>query len=240
MKTEEIIKHLNTGVFHAKVHEYCDGYCEYCPHTKKCINFFMQNKAFGREGCKKENCNKFWTEVVNESESLELFLHKFADIIGFDFEILPQRNYRKRALRAIQHNQDSVANVLENTESFKQNMKKSLKQKIKGSFKKGRKITDEQLREYMEIIEWLSYQYFYKVVRAFDCHEEGKTSEANKNARTALEMIKRLMNVLGIYSHHFKNSQNNIVPVIVELHWIHTIINDKFPEAANTVREGID
>lgn len=242
MKTEDIIRHIESGTFTPRISYYCSGYCEYCKSASKCLNFHMQKEDFGRCSYSDPKSVTLWDKLEKHKDQIIDQIYEFGEMIGFDFKVVPGRNVRKHVLRAASLSMVAIFQVLDNRDDYIEQKKPTLKDKIAETFKKpyNVKLSKENLEEIITVSYWLNYHYFFKLSRAFDSKEKNDMDDANKIAKTTLFMLEKLLYAMGNFALYFKKNVNNIMPAVVQLYWVYIVIKEVFPHALNSLRDGLD
>jgi len=242
MKTDDLIKHIEEGKLLPRVSYYCNGYCEYCKFVDTCLNFFMQKEDFGRVGSRNSGSIHLWEKLEKHKDEIIDQVYNFGEVIGFDFKVHPERNIRKHVERAAKLNMISIFSALDNRDEYIVPQKPTFKEKITETFKRtyNIKLSKENLDEIVTVSYWLNTHYFYKLSRAFDSKEKNDMDDANKIAKTTLFMLEKLLYAMGNFALYYKKNANSIMPALVELYWVYIVVKEVFPNAMDSVRDGLD
>ena len=107
------------------------------------------------------------------------------------------------------------------------------------------RLQDKMLADCFEVIKWYQYLFEVKLSRALMSQRDEEEEHLDPydsigNAKLLLVSIKRNIGAWGYVLEKFKVDEDEILDILVSLQKLHTIIEQKFPNAYAFIRPGLD
>lgn len=241
------------------IYNYCDRWCERCPHTLKCLNYFIVKEEFADPETRDLDSEAFWNRLSGIlAESLELINEKAAveglDLNSLHLDKLEEKNHLvmgaaeghdiSRAAKAYSRMTEEWFNEAEilSVKAEKGDSGSLLVPENKYIYQ------NDEMEDALKVVSWYQNQIYAKLIRAISSRieEDAKISEGSDkyardsdgSAKVALIGIDRSISAWGIIHNHFPNP--DIRHIIANLDRLRGRIEKDFPDARAFIRPGFD
>ena len=246
MKRDRLKKLAADKRFISGIYNYCDRWCERCPHTSRCLNFATSEEEFSDPETRDVQNKAFWGKLSETlGEAMEV-LKESAKEWGVDLEALDD----KESLETIKAKRMASENHLLSRAA------KEYSQRVEDWFKEKETLFFEtaaaaregvSLDEAVEVIRW--YQYFIcaKVIRAVHGKREEEEeewdefpSDSDGSAKIALIAIDRSIGAWAVIQHYLEDGEKEVINLISFLDSLRQAMEKTFPKARSFIRPGFD
>lgn len=241
------------------IYNYCDQWCERCPHTSKCLNYSIVKEEFADPETRDLHNEAFWNRLSGVlAESLELLNEKAAeeglDLNSLDLDKLEEKDHLVMGA-AEGHDISRAAKAYSRmTEEWFHDAEifsvKTETEDPNDLLVSGNKYNfqNEEMEDALKVVRWYQNQIYTKLIRAISSRieEDAEISEGSDkyardsdgSAKVALIGIDRSISAWGIIHNHFPNP--DIRHLIANLDRLRRRIEKDFPDARSFIRPGFD
>lgn len=250
MDTGKIKELIESGDFQLDVHNLCDNCCELCIYANKCLNFYLLQKQFSLPDVDVETNSVFWKNLPELVDDFSGVLSAFASEVGFDNTAEIRDNIEEpfEKHRMLNKFNDYIKNankVLSKKDKYLIDRNAQFGVKLSSFFSKNSKEEDEKaIEKIVYVLELYAELFPGKLVRSLhnrkSITDDFLFMDSVMAAKTALEMIDKMIYCWAIFFSYFKNQKYDILTVCLELSWIYYNLNKMFDGALEIKRPGID
>jgi len=228
------------------IYNYCDRWCERCPQTSHCLNFFLLEKEFSDPETQDMRNEAFWRKLSGIlGETLEL-LREAAKKWGIELETLDSMDDTENMkakdeaaendllCRAAKRYSDMVEDWFSGREPLFFETAAAAREGV-------------DLEEAFEVIRW--YQHFIsaKIMRAVrgkveEEEERGDElgSDSNGSAKIALIAMDRSIAAWAVIRHYDTRGDERALDIIAFLDRLRQAVEKAFSNARSFIRPGFD
>jgi hypothetical protein len=260
MNKEDIKKLAKNKNFISGIYNYCDRWCERCPHTSRCMNFAMTREYSDDPEANDISNEKFWQSLSEIFKVTREMLEESAEEMGIDLDSIDfeeasrdedikdkivknhaccraAKKYYEMADEFFESEYNPSLHVVDQSDG--ENVPELQKiDKLEGP---------ATLDELVEIIYWYHHFIYVKLMRSVrgalgntpDMLEEFP-KDSDGSAKVALIAIDRSMAAWGHVHNYFPSHRDQILSIIKHLDRLRKRVENVFPEARNFVRPGFD
>jgi hypothetical protein len=247
MKRDRLKKLAAEKRFIPGIYNYCDRWCERCPHTSRCLNFSISQEDSSDPEAQDISNKAFWNKLSETlAESLEL-LKEGAKKWGIDLETLDSteedvENLRARDRAAENHLLSRAAKRYIGMVGDWLKERETLFFETAAAAREGVDLEDA-----LEVIQW--YQYFIsaKIIRAIrgnveddEEREDEFPRDSDGSAKIALIAIDRSIAAWAVIRHYVTDGAREVIDAIAFLDSLRQAVEKTFPNARSFVRPGFD
>ncbi|MCT4616265.1 MAG: hypothetical protein N4A49_15510 [Marinifilaceae bacterium] len=234
------------------IYNYCDGWCDKCPFTKRCLNYSIMEEGLSKEG-DSENEGQDPGELDKLFEiSMELMSKSIKDL-GFEppnedseFDLESEGEKDEQALNTeIMKLSESYSELLDEWfEGFFQEFSIIEKNKDSKEF-----VSDFQqlISDSIESIRWYQFGIPSKLFRAtrnilnYELeNNDFYIHDANASAKVALLSIDKSIQSWTFLMSHFPYTEDGVLKILVKLSEIKRMTEREFPNAQQFIRPGFN
>ncbi len=232
--------------FIAGIYNYCDRWCERCPHTARCMNFELSEEKFSDPETRDIRNEAFWRKLSEVfRETMEL-LEETAKEWGIDLKTLDAGS----EMESIRAKDEAAANhvIFRAAKKYSGVVEDWFKGKGGLFLSETVVVGDDRVKveEALEVIRW--YQHFIaaKVMRAIrgkeeDEEEEGEfPADSDGSAKIALIAMDRSIGAWGVIPRHNRLYRESVFEIISLLNLLRQAVEEEFPGARSFIRPGFD
>ena len=221
------------------IHNYCNRWCERCTQTSRCSAYQTNDKL-------PADNEDFAQSISQLFEATLDMLHEYAEKynISLDFSEEEFAEYEKERERIDDIVQNSAAIVL--VKQYRNQVRKWLDLRNDDeSVVVEIRLQDPMLADCLEVIQWYQTLLEVKLMRALKSKMEEErlqfeSFDSLPTAKLLLVSIDRNIGAWGYLYQKFKDSEDEILEILVCLQRLSKEIEQVFPDARNFVREGLD
>jgi hypothetical protein len=228
------------------IYNYCDRWCERCPQTFHCLNFFLSEKEFSDPETHDIRNEAFWRKLSGIlGETLEL-LREAAKEWGVDLDTLDSmdnvEDMKARHEAAENHLLCRAAKRYSETVEDWLTERETLFFETAAAAREG-----VDLDEAFEVIRW--YQYFIsaKIMRAVrgkvEAEEEGCDefqTDSDGSGKIALIAMDRSIGAWAVIRQYGTHRDERVLDIIGFLDRLRQAVEKAFPCARSFIRPGFD
>jgi hypothetical protein len=257
MDKERIKKLAEDPKFTPGIYNYCDRWCERCPHTSRCMNFALSEEQFSDPQAHDINNKAFWQKLHEVFQTTLEMLKETAQEMGIDIESIDNQDdsdYEK-----------DIDNITENHHCCQAS--KAYSQMVKNWFDSADDLFAQkanelglqaqlelpacqpqtealELKDAVDIIRWYQHFIYIKLKRAIsgtlrDTIEED-FNDSNGSAKVALIAIDRSIAAWSQLRNTVPDTDDRILDILVHLDRLRRITENTFPSARAFIRPGLD
>jgi hypothetical protein len=229
------------------IYNYCDRWCERCPQTFHCLNFFLSEKEFSDPETHDIRNEAFWTKLSGIlGETLEL-LREAAKEWGIELDTLGSMD-NAEDMKA-KHEAAENHLLCRAAKRYGEMVEDWLTERETLFFETAAAAREGvDLEEAFEVIRW--YQYFIspKIMRAVrgkvEEEEEEKCdefkSDSDGSAKIALIVMDRSIGAWAVIRHYDTHRDERVLDIIAFLDRLRQAVEKAFPNARSFIRPGFD
>jgi len=228
------------------IYNYCDRWCERCPQTFHCLNFFLSEKEFSDLETHDIRNEAFWRKLSGILEETLELLREAAKKWGIELETLGSM--------------DNIEDMKAKHEAAENHLlcraAKRYGERVEDWFTGRETVFFEtaaaaregvDLEEAFEVIR--RYQYFIsaKIMRAVRGKVEGEEeicdgfeSDSNGSAKIALIAMDRSIAAWAVIRHYDTHRDERVLEIIAFLDPLRQAVEKAFPSARSFNRPGFD
>jgi hypothetical protein len=228
------------------IYNYCDRWCERCPQTSHCLNFFLSEKEF--------------SDPETQDIRNEAFWKKLSRILGETLELLTEAAKKWGIELETSNSMDDIKNMKAKDEAAKNHLlsvaAKSYSEMVEDWFT-GRETPlletaaaareGVDLEEAFEVIRWYQYFIFAKIMRAVrgkveEDEERGDEfgGDSNGSAKIALIAMDRSIAAWGVARYYDTHHDEKAIDIIAFLDRLRQAVKKTFPRARSFIRPGFE
>jgi len=221
------------------IHNYCNRWCERCTQTSRCSVYQTNDKL-------PADNEDFAQSISQLFEATLDMLYKYAEKynISLDFSEEEFAEYEKERERIDDIVQNSAAIIL--VQQYRNQVKEwfELRNNDESPVVEIR-LQDPMLADCLEVIQWYQTLLEVKLMRALKSKMEEERLQFEPfdslpTAKLLLVSIDRNIGAWGYLYQKFKDSEDEILEILVCLQRLSKEIEQVFPDARSFVREGLD
>jgi hypothetical protein len=242
------------------IYNYCDRWCERCPHTSRCMNFAMTREYSDDPETSDITNEKFWQSLSEIFKVTREMLEESAEEMGIDLDSI---NFEEAS-----RDEAVKDKIVKNHECCRAAQKyyKMVDEFFNSEYIPSLHIVGKSdadnapelqkidkldgpatLDDLVEIIYWYHHFIYVKLMRAVrgalgnaaDILEDFP-KDSDGSAKVALIAIDRTMAAWGCVTDYFPSHRDQILSIIKHLDGLRQRVEKVFPEARNFVRPGFD
>jgi len=220
------------GVFH-----WCDRWCERCRQTGRCT---LYNTSTQLPSDTPDEFFKSLTIIFEATMEIlkELLEESETDLTSIESDI-EERSERNRILI---HQDDGVALAKQYGKQVSQWFNSLDK---KNAYSMEVRFKDEMLADCFAVIQWYQYMLEVKMVRALMSQKDEEDEQSDPydslgNAKLLLVSIERNIGAWGYMYQKFKEDEDEILDMLVNLQRLSKKVEHSFPDARAFIRPGLD
>ncbi len=247
MKRDRLKKLAAEKRFISGIYNYCDRWCERCPHTSRCLNFSISQEDSSDPETQDIRNKAFWNKLSETlTESLEL-LKEGAKKWGIDLETLDSTEEDAENLRA--RDQAAENHLLSRAaKRYIGIVEDWLKEKETLFFETAAAAREGvDLEDALEVIQWYEYFISAKIIRAVRGKVEDDEEmddefprDSDGSAKIALIAIDRSIAAWAVIRHYVTDGAKEVIDAIAYLDSLRQAVEKTFPNARSFVRPGFD
>lgn len=260
MKTSRIKILAENPAFISGIYNYCDGWCQRCAFTDRCMNYAIKQEDFPDGEPPDIDSEAFWEQFTDTlTASLEL-LREMAVEDGIDLDAIANDEIdaeREQLLQMVDEHPLTQA-----AESYAWAVKTWFETHGEAFYQKGEEFEMfvrlnvgsvdvagqvEHLTDAIEVIQW--YQFFIasKIVRAlhgkfhpFVPETDELPKDSDGSAKVSLIAIDRSMAAWAVMLRSFPQLQTETLDLLAQLERLRKGVEHQFPDARAFLRPGFD
>ncbi len=251
-KIEKMEQYI-TGIFN-----YCDKWCERCPHATDCGNYAPYYEGTIDELKERDNANQlFWNEVDRKRAEVLTFVEAMAAKHGVDvtdvevidaknkFDLFQGKAQTNEVLRVGRKYEDQVDDWFDDAcEKYPLQAESLTATELKLS-KEASFENIDTINNMIEVVFRYQLQIYLKLSRAFFSKGKEQLGEMEGNdsegaARLVIEFIDRSLVGWHLFYNSFINEQESILPIMFTLISIRNRVFKEFPGVMEFKRVGFD
>jgi hypothetical protein len=249
----------------AGIYNYCDGWCERCPHTARCLVFKTEQarhrKRSERAGDRDLVNQDFWEDL---GESLALALHmvrRDAKKLGVDLDApdalaaleIEERRRRRQSAREGSALHRAAGGYWRAAKALLDRLPEELRATEAALNTQARlgladpQTTAADIRDALEVVRWYLFFIDVKLQRAVSSRVaeraeklDGFPSDADATAKVALVAIDRSLAAWARLRGHLTGEADAILDLLVRLERLRRAVEAEFPAARAFRRPGLD
>jgi hypothetical protein len=249
---EKLKKMAQDKKFISGIYNYCDRWCERCPHTSRCLNYQIGEEEFSDPETRDINNEAFWKKM---SEIMKTTLEMLNDMMvsaGIDPEERGNDEYlEEQAIEEAAENHVVCRMAKDYIGMVQEWLDEAEDLFVESGF-----IGDEGKPEIVsnndsiEVIQWYQHQIYVKLMRAVSGLIEDSdlsddydqyVKDFDGSAKVALIGIDRSIGAWGSMNTLFPGYHvNNTKNILILLDRLRTRVEKAFPKARAFIRPGFD
>lgn len=240
------------------IYNFCDGWCERCSFTQKCLKYLMieegvADEKIGEEECSEENLDEvfqFSFELLNQAAK-KMGMPLPSDEDEFDEEKEQQKDEAVFGSQ-IMLQADKYAELVENWFGLRESLIEERKKALHGlvllgadAFTFPRSL--DRFKDRCEVIQWYQFIIPSKLFRALRGQIEGdenanefQVEDCRGSAKVALLAIDSSLEAWTGLFDFFPDEDDSILPILMLLSGMRTLVEAAFPDARSFQRPGFD
>ena len=219
------------------IFNWCDRWCERCSHTGRCTLYNTSSQLPA------DSPDEFFKSLSMVFEATMEILTELLENSDIDVASI-ESDFKKRSDRdekLIRQN-DSIALAKQYGKQVAQWLDSLEK---KNAYSMEVRFQDEMLADCFEVIQWYQYMLEVKMMRALlsqkdEEEEESEPYDSLGIAKLLLVSIERAIGAWGYLYQKFKEDEDEILDMLVNLQRLSKKIEHSFPDARAFIRPGLD
>lgn len=255
MNADDLIKLAEDPRFIEGIYNYCDRWCERCAFTSRCL-LYAQEAADRQDddpALHDLQNEKFWEKLKQSMQQVREMIEMYAAENGIDLNAISSQNaltdgwedHERRKEKAREHQLTRTAERYGfMVKEWFEIEESDVDQVQRGSFGMGNEILPEEFEAAVEVIQWYQFIPAAKLDRALfrveDGDDEYRMNDVNGSVKVALIAMDRSLLAWSRLREWMPGKAMSILTIMALLENLRLRTEEKFPEARNFIRPGLD
>ena len=218
------------------IFNWCDRWCDRCPQTDRCTLYQTSSQLSA------DTPDEFFKSLSMVFEATMEILKEFIEDIDSDFASIDSELKRRDTNKKMIRRDDDVVLAQQYGKQVAHWFDALEK---KNAYSMEVRLKDAMLADCFEVIQWYQYLLEVKMMRALMAQKDEEEEQVNPydslgNAKLLLVSIERNIGAWGYMYQIFKEDEDEILDILINLQKLSRNIEEAFPDARAFIRPGLD